>query len=142
MSPARTAEPSALSDREYEALASFRHALRVFLHFSETAARDEGVTPSQHQLLLAVRGWKGDRAPSIGQLAELLQLQPHSTLGLVQRAEAAGLIVTHPDPDDARRRTIDLTAEGARVLEHLSLLHRRELRRFRSQMADLLDILD
>ena len=48
-----------LSDADYRSLAEFRHALRRFLAFSEHAARDHGLTPSQHQLLLAIRGHAG-----------------------------------------------------------------------------------
>ena len=54
-----------LGDRDYRALAEFRHALRRFLAFSEQAARDAGLTPSQHQLLLAVRGHAGPGQPSV-----------------------------------------------------------------------------
>jgi DNA-binding MarR family transcriptional regulator len=49
----------AVSDREYEMLASFRHALRRFLSFSEEAARVVGLTPQQHQALLAIKGFQG-----------------------------------------------------------------------------------
>src|SRR5437763_248936 len=64
-----------LNDADYEALARFRYALRVFLHFSEQAARAEGLTPMQHQLLLAVRGHPGEESPMIAELAESLQLR-------------------------------------------------------------------
>ena len=60
-----------LSDRDYRALARFRHALRIFLHFSEEAARAEGLTPSQHQLLLAIRGHPV--TPSVADLADVLR---------------------------------------------------------------------
>ncbi|MDQ2677687.1 MAG: MarR family winged helix-turn-helix transcriptional regulator [Actinomycetota bacterium] len=128
-----------LSDRDYRSLAQFRHALRVFLRFSEEAARAAGVTPAQHQLMLAVKGWGGDGAPAITDVAEFLQLKHHSTVELVQRAAAAGLVATSTDPDDHRRQLIELTDEGDRTLASLSSLHRDELRRFRSEMVDLLD---
>lgn len=136
----RIARP--LSDREYQALARFRHALRVFLRFSEQAARSSGVTPNQHQLLLAVRGHAGDRPPVVGDLAEVLQLRHHSVVELVDRAEAAGLVQRRPDPDDNRRQQVLLTDHGREVLEQLSTVHRAELRRFRAEMIDLLDELD
>lgn len=129
-----------LSDRDYRALARFRHALRVFLRFSEEAARAEGLTPAQHQLLLAVRGHVG--TPSVAELADVLQLRSNSVVGLLDRAESAGLTVSHPDPGDARRRLVALTPAGAAVLERLSSRHRAELRDFRDEMADLLQQLD
>src|SRR5947208_2478140 len=100
----------AMTGREYQALAQFRHSLRVFVAFSEEAARSVGLTPAQHQLLLAVRGHVGGGAPAIGDLAAALQLRHHSTVELVGRAEAAGLVERHPDPTDQRRHRVTLTA--------------------------------
>lgn len=130
-----------LTDRDYEALARFRHALRVFLRFSEDAARAEGLTPSQHQLLLAVRGHRRT-APSVGDLAELLQVRNHSVVGLVERADAAGLTRSASDPLDGRRRLVSLAPKGEAVLERLSDRHREELRTFRDEMAEVLRALD
>lgn len=125
-----------LDDDEYRALADFRHALRVFLRFSEDAARAAGLTPAQHQLLLAVRGSEGD--PDITELAERLQLKHHSVAEALARASDAGLVRAVDDPADGRRQRIQLTAAGVRVLADLSVIHRDELRRFRVEMADVL----
>ena len=127
-----------LHDREYRTLAQFRYALRVFLRFSEDAARGEGLTPNQHQLLLAIRGFAGAADPTIGDVAELLQLQHHSVVELVTRAVDAGLVLRRVDPDDRRRQRLALTAKGSRKLARLSASHREELRRFRDEMSDLL----
>jgi len=135
-------KPAELSDGEYRALAQFRAGLRHFLHFSEEAARDAGTTPAQHQLLLAIRGFAGPSAPVVGDLADALQLRHHSAVELVDRAERAGLVVRTPDPDDLRRQHVALTPAGRRLLDQLSVVHRDELRRFRTQMVDLLSALD
>lgn len=134
--PDRSDRPDALADGEYRALAEFRHALRVFLRFSEDAARDEGLTPNQHQLLLAVRAEPD--APGVSELAHRLQLKVHSTLELLRRAETAGLVGLRADPNDGRRQLVTLTSEGATRLARLSEMHRDELRRFRTEAADLL----
>jgi DNA-binding MarR family transcriptional regulator len=129
-----------LSDGEYQALARFRHALRVFLRFSEQAARQAGLTPHQHQLLLAVRGWPGpDTGPTIGDIAAQLQLAHHSVVELVDRAARAGLVTRHTDPDDRRRQRVELTTQGRSQIAALSTAHREELRRFRDEMGDILD---
>jgi DNA-binding MarR family transcriptional regulator len=133
---------AALSRLEYETLARFRRALRVFVRFSEDAARAQGLTPAQHQLLLAVKGHPGPDPPSISDLAESLQLRTHSAVELVQRAASAGLVRRRADPADGRRQLLDLTPLGERHLAHLSLLHRAELRRFRTEMVDVLRELD
>ena len=128
-----------LSERDYQALSRFRHALRVFQRFSEDAARAAGTTPSQHQLILAVRGWTGDRPPAVADLADLLQLKHHSTVELIQRATTAGLVSSATDPDDHRRQLTTITPRGAELLASLSLQHRDELRRFRAEMHDVLN---
>ncbi len=131
-----------LSDPDYIALATFRHALRVFLRFSEDAARQAGVTPAQHQLLLAIKGWAGPDPASISDLADQLQLKHHSTVELVGRAAEAGLVSTSTDPGDGRRQLPLLTAQGDALLSSLSVMHRDELRRFRAEMHDILAELD
>jgi DNA-binding MarR family transcriptional regulator len=128
-----------LSMADYRALVRFRHALRVFLGFSEQAARDAGIAPAQHQLMLAIKGWGGDGEPTISDIAELLVLRHHSVVELVQRARAAGLVVTRDDAVDHRRQRLALTPDGAERLAALSLLHRDELRRFRRDMSAVLD---
>jgi DNA-binding MarR family transcriptional regulator len=131
-----------LSAADYRALARFRHALRIFQRFSEDAARAAGITPAQHQLLLAIKGWDGDGAPTIGDVADWLQLKHHSTVELCQRAATAGLVETSHDRSDARRQLLELTNAGEAKLAALSLLHRDELRRFRTEMQDVLRELD
>ena len=127
-----------LRDDEYQALARLRYLLRVFLRFSEDAARDEGLTPQQHQLLLAVRGFADGRAPTVGEVAEMLQLQQHSVVELVDRAEDSGLIRRTPDARDRRRQLLSLTSEGDDRLARLAPLHQDELRRFRDEINLLL----
>ncbi|QXC59390.1 MarR family transcriptional regulator [Aquihabitans sp. G128] len=133
---------SPLSDADYRSLARFRHALRLFQRFSEDAARAAGLTPAQHQLLLAVRGHDGDGPPSVTEVAERLQLKLHSAGELVARAEANGLLARTADPDDARRTLLALTPDGGAKLAELSQQHRTELRRFRREMNDVLRELD
>jgi DNA-binding MarR family transcriptional regulator len=126
-----------LSDRDYRSLASFRYALRRFEAFSKGAARAVGLTPAQHQLLLAVRG-HAEATPSTSDVAEMLQIKVHSATELVARAEANGLLERVVDPDDGRRAMLRLTPDGEAKLADLSVSHRAELRRFREEMNDVL----
>lgn len=132
-----------LTDDEYRSLARFRHALREFLAFSEDAARAQGLTPAQHQLLLMVRGVEaaGGR-PSLSDVAEHLHIRLHSAGELVGRAADQGLVERVPDPGDGRRTLVVTTPAGREQLEQLSVLHRRELRRFRTEMNQLLHTID
>jgi DNA-binding MarR family transcriptional regulator len=128
-------EPVTLAD--YQALARFRRALREFLHFSEQAARAAGLTPAQHQLLLAVKGTESGQPPTIGEIADSLKLRHHSAVELVDRAVAAELLVRAADPHDARLQRLVLTPEGEEKLARLSTAHRQELRRFKDEMSVL-----
>ena len=130
---------SPLTDSEYRSLAEFRHALRRFLAFSEQAARSHGLTPAQHQLMLAIRGHEGPSDPAVSDLAEVLQLKLHSTGELVDRAVANGLVTRRVDPADGRRSLLSLTEDGRARLDELSVIHRRELRRYRRELHALLD---
>jgi DNA-binding MarR family transcriptional regulator len=118
-----------LSDDEYRELLTFRTALRRFLHWSEEQATALGITPAQHQLLLAVRGHGGTAAPTIGDIAYSLSLRHHSAVGLVDRAAAANLVERCSDPNDQRLVRLRLTSLGARRLRQLANAHLAELRR-------------
>lgn len=117
-----------LTVRDYQALAEFRYQLRRFLHFSEEAARSVGLEPQQHQLLLALKGLPDGRAATVGELAERLQIQHHSTVELINRMVERGLIERSRDEVDQRRVNVRLTGNGDEVLRKLSLLHQEELR--------------
>ncbi len=126
-----------LSDGEYRRLLEFRTGLRRFLQWSEEAASAIGVTPAQHQLLLAVRGHDDRRGPTIGELAGHLLLRHHSTVELVDRAVTAGLVERVPDAGDARVVHVRITPDGASRLSELSAAHLQELDRLVPRMAQL-----
>lgn len=99
------------------------------------------ITPSQHRLLLAIRGHHGS-TPSVGDLADALQVRNNSVVGLLDRADAAGLTQSASDPSDGRRRLVSLGPAGRAVLERLSDHHREQLRSFHDEMSQVLRELD
>jgi DNA-binding MarR family transcriptional regulator len=111
----------------YRSLSEFRHQLRLFLRYSEDAARDHDIEPQQHQLLLAIKGLPKGKTPTIGELAGRLQIRHHSTVDLINRAVKTGRLVREPGTDDRREVLVRLTPEGERVLRDLSVEHRTEL---------------
>lgn len=113
---------------DYRRLAACRRQIRQFLGFSDQAAREAGVEPVQHQLLLAIRGHAPDSEVTIGSLAEALQLRHHSVVGLVDRLERRGLVSRRRSDEDARRVAVRLTRRGSDVLRDLSRHHLAELR--------------
>jgi DNA-binding MarR family transcriptional regulator len=130
-----------LTDADYRQLLALRVGLRRFQHWSEEQAHAAGLTPAQHQLLLAVRGHTGSPAPSIGDIAEALLLRQHSATELVDRASEAGLVVRGSDASDRRVVRLSLTALGTRRLESLSLLHIDELGRLGQRFRPLIETL-
>lgn len=119
---------SKLSTSDYRSLAAFRHEIRKFLAFSEQAAREAGIEPQQHQLLLTLRGLPEGTRPTIRAVAERLCVQHHTTVALVDKLEARGLLERRRSAVDRREVLLHLTAEGQEVLRGLSALHRQQLR--------------
>src|SRR5580704_11668035 len=105
------ARPAHLIKSQYETLAAFRYALRRFIRFSEGAARAAGITPQQHQALLAIKGFPARDKVTVGELAERLQLRHHSAVGLIDRL----------------------------VMEKLASIHREQLKRIGPEITQLLE---
>jgi DNA-binding MarR family transcriptional regulator len=118
-------------------LALFRYSLRKFLRFSERAARQFGVTPQQHQLMLGVAGFTGRGTASISELAEFLQERHHSVVELTERAVQNGLVCRNQDSVDRRVVVVSLTPKGEEILVKLSTLHREEIERVRAGFLDI-----
>ena len=113
---------------DYQALARFRYQLRLFLAFSETAARKAGLTPQQHQALLAIKGFSGPAPASVGDLARFLLIRHHTAVELVNRMVKLGLLSRLVDDEDGRRVLVRLTKKGEQKLQALSRIHIEELR--------------
>jgi DNA-binding MarR family transcriptional regulator len=104
---------TAAKESDFRALAEFRHHIDSYLDFSDQAARAAGIEPRQYQLLLAIRGLPDDVGRTVGALAHQLRSRHHSTVELINRAEANDLV--------RRTRTgtrvfVELTRKGERVL--------------------------
>ena len=123
-----------LTDADYERLLEFRTGLRRFLHWSEEQAAAVGLTPAQHQLLLAIRGQQDRSGPTIGEIAEALLLRHHSAVELVDRAEAARVGRPPNRKEGQRVLPLELDALGSRRLHQLSERHLEELDRLRPQL--------
>jgi DNA-binding MarR family transcriptional regulator len=123
-----------LTDADYQRLLEFRTGLRRFEHWSQQQAAEVDLTPAQHQLILAIRGHPDDRGPTIRDLASYLQLHHNSVVGLVDRADTAGLVRRVPDPTDARVTRLKLTPPARQRLESLAAAHLEELARLAPEL--------
>ncbi|MDP9069190.1 MAG: MarR family transcriptional regulator [Actinomycetota bacterium] len=126
-----------LDDDDYWRLLEFRTAIRKFLKYSKTQAGKVGLTPTQHQLLLAIRGSRNKGGPSIGDIADCLLIKHHSAVELIDRAEAAGLVERRADPEDQRVVRLKLTRKGVSKLERISAANLSEIGRLGPAFQDV-----
>lgn len=128
-----------ITKAQYETLAALRHTLSWFLIFSQEAARDAGLTPQQHQALLAIKGFPGRDYVSIGELSERLHLRHHSAVGLVDRLVRRQFVRRIPSTTDKRRVEVKLTERGEALISRLSAAHWRELKQLGPEFRRMLD---
>lgn len=130
------------TDADYQTLLRLRTGLRRFVRWSERQAEAAGLTPAQHQLLLAIRGHPDPAGPTIGDVAGYLLLRHHSAVGLVDRAERAGLVARRKDRSNHSVVRLRLTPQGSAQLEALSELHLEELAHLAPAMHALWNALE
>ena len=118
-----------ISKSDVESLAQFRYALRQFLRFSERAARQAGVSPQQHQLLMTIKGMPGRSWANVAEIAERLQVSHHAAVALVTRAQNLRLVKRAQGKEDRRTVQVSLTAKGEELIGRLAELHQQELGR-------------
>ncbi len=126
-----------LSQADFEHLLQLRTGLRRFLRWSARQAEGVGLTPAQHQLLLAIAGHPGPDPPTIGQIADYLVLRHHSTGELIARAVSAGLVRRRQDQDNGSVMRVSLTPVGTAKLEALAAAHVEELAHLAPMMRTL-----
>lgn len=126
-----------VSDRDYARLLALRTRLRRFERWSAEQAGAHGLTSSQHQLLLAVRGHDEPEGPTIGQVAEYLMIRHNTAVELVDRTQDLGLLDRTRDEEDHRIVRLSLTAEGIERIAQLTGAHVEEL----SRMGPMIDAL-
>jgi DNA-binding MarR family transcriptional regulator len=129
--------PQSVSKADYRRLLELRTGIRKFLKWSADRARASDLTPAQHQLLLAVEGHDDPNGPTVTDAADYLQLRHHSTVELIDRAEAAGLVERATDATDARLVRLQLTPRGRLKLDDLASQHLHELERLGVHMSRL-----
>ncbi|MGH3002717.1 MAG: MarR family winged helix-turn-helix transcriptional regulator [Gaiellaceae bacterium] len=126
-----------MGTNRYRTAALFREELRQFLRRSEDAARDVGITPRQHLLMLQIAGNEGGTA-TVTELVQKLALTQSAVTELVQRAEQAGLLARATSSEDGRVVNLSLTADGASRLAALDDALGAE----RTHLRELIEALD
>lgn len=130
-----------VSKNEIETLAQFRYALRQFLRFSERAAREAGISPQQHQLLLTIKGMRNRNWANVAEIAERLQVSHHAAVALVTRAQNLRLVKRVQGKEDRRTVQVSLTPKGEDLIDRLSELHHEELGRLSQILLKQLQVI-
>lgn len=117
------------TDAQYERLLAFRTALRHFDQWSRDAAKAHGLTHTQHQLMLAIRGSTNPQGPTVGEVADALLIRHHTATELIDRTVEIGMVERIRDTADSRRVHLSLTERGRATLADLTAVHVEELRR-------------
>lgn len=128
-----------LTDEDYEAILEFRTGLRRFLEWSRQQAVAAGITTTQHQLLLAIRGINEPKGLTIGQIADVLMLRHHSAVELVDRAVDKGIVKRSRDKADRRLVRVELTPNGSRSLRQVTLANFEQLIHLAPRITRLFD---
>src|SRR2546421_344511 len=125
---------------DYEALAEFRYLLRKFLRFSKDfLIATAGLNPEQYEALLAIRAFTAPVGLTISQLSERLQVKHHSAVNIVDRLVGRKLVTREAGKTDRRRRHVQLTAKGEKLIEELAAVHRKEIRGRSPEMIKALE---
>jgi MarR family transcriptional regulator, temperature-dependent positive regulator of motility len=74
-----------------------------------------GIRPKQ---LIALDYLREQGESTQQQLGRSLMLDPNNTVILLNELEDAGYVLRRRDPSDRRRHIVEMTAAGARALEH------------------------
>lgn len=130
----KTANKKSGSSDKLQVLAEFRHQLRLFLHFSETAALQLGLQPQQHQLLLQIAGAPDKVSATVGYVAERLGLRHNTVVELTDRCAEAGLLARTQSRSDHRCVVLEVSPVGQAMLDALSNDHARELNELAPQL--------
>lgn len=126
------------STEDVIAAAEFRSALRQFLRRSERIARQCGLTPQRHILLMMIKGAPdASEQSTVTELSERLQLAQSTVTELVRRAEEAGLVAREQSQQDARVAHLRLTREGERRLSQSFTALATEREQLRQAFAHL-----
>ena len=129
-----------LTADDYEALANFRYLLRKFLRFSKDFLKANGnLSPEQYEALLAIRAFTSIGGLTISHLSERLQVKHHSAVNIVDRLAERKLITREAIKADRRRRQVQLTAEGEKLIDELAIVHRKEIRGRSAEMIKVLE---
>nr|WP_184468013.1 MarR family winged helix-turn-helix transcriptional regulator [Rhizobium esperanzae] len=130
-----------LHEGDYEALANLRYRIRRFRQFSAKEAQRLGLTPQQHQALLAIKGQPAGKKMSTRMLAERLLMDRKVADGLVQEFVGKAYIETDPAAAGPSKQFVRLTSKAEGALDRLASAHLFEIRKMAPELMQALRVL-
>ena len=101
---------------QMHAVTSVMRVQQLVLSRLDTVLRPMGLTFARYEALVLLTFSRRGSLP-LGKMGERLQVHPTSVTSIVDRLEAAGLVLRRPHPDDGRAVLAEITPEGRSLVE-------------------------
>ncbi len=101
---------------QMHAVTSVMRVQQLVLGRLDTVLRPLGLTFARYEALVLLTFSRRGSLP-LGKMGERLQVHPTSVTSIVDRLEAAGLVLRRPHPDDGRAVLAEITPEGRALVE-------------------------
>jgi DNA-binding MarR family transcriptional regulator len=101
---------------EMHAVTSLMRVQQLVLARLDTILKPHGLTFARYEALVLLTFSSRGSLP-LGKMGERLQVHPTSITSIVDRLQAAGLVVRRPHPDDGRAVLAEITPSGRQLVE-------------------------
>ena len=117
--------------REQQALMGVWHVGQLLKIQARRFFREYLSSEMQFNIMLLLK--HADHPMNQQELSEKLLVDKSTLTGVAGRMEAAGLLIRRVDPLDSRAYQLELTSRGRKILEHVEMPYRAEVKKV---MAD------
>ena len=117
--------------REQQALMGVWHVGQLLKIQARRFFREYLSSEMQFNIMLLLK--HADHPMNQQELSEKLLVDKSNLTGVAGRMEAAGLLIRRVDPLDSRAYQLELTSRGRKILEHVEMPYRAEVKKV---MAD------
>ena len=117
--------------REQQALMGVWHVGQLLKIQARRFFREYLSSEMQFNIMLLLK--HADHPMNQQELSEKLLVDKSNLTGVAGRMEAAGLLIRRVDPLDSRADQLELTSRGRKILEHVEMPYRAEVKKV---MAD------
>lgn len=102
---------------DFTAWAEFRHRVKKILGREARFAREAGLSPRQHEVLVMLCAARHDPAPTAAELAERASLPRATVTRVVNTLERRGLVKRRATPRTGAESAVAPTAQACRLIE-------------------------